>query len=154
MAKSNNGDLLLTLISIGLVFSIFVFLFFGCLCKRPFQKQGPFVETFEVEKGADKEKSILKSDGSNDGLTQKEKELFEDLRNNKLKDKEINELIQGGTLNETVLEKFMAALNTNLQVQSAMKSAATETFKDQKKEDKEGFVIEPFTGGGYARARR
>lgn len=44
-------------------------------------------------------------------MTKKEQELFEDLKNNKLSDKEITNLVKTGILNEVLVEKFLAKLD-------------------------------------------
>ncbi len=78
---------------------IVVFLFLGCSCK------GPAMENFEVDEE-------FEGDGD---LSQRELELFNDLKENKLSTEEITELVKGGVINEKLVEKFLQKIDQNLE---------------------------------------
>lgn len=61
----------------------------------------------EAKKSAD----VKKKDAVNGEMNKKEQELFEDLKNNKLSDKDITNLVKTGILNEALVEKFLAKLD-------------------------------------------
>lgn len=156
-----GSSMILTVISVGLVVSILIFLIWGCVCRVP---RIPFFEGFKDAEDAskdDKESSYFKSDSKRSALTPAEQELFEDLKSNKLKDSDINKLIQKGTLTEETIEKFLMALNVNNTVQNTIKEASfdetkesKETKKVKKANDKDEIKIEGFVGSmGYAMLR-
>jgi len=114
--------ILLTAICIGLLIFVLLFLAFGCVCIKP-NPVALKVEGFENAEDAEEKKVFETDHGKETALTELERELFEDLKTNKLKDKDINELIKSGTLNEETIEKFLMALNTNVSFGKAMKGA-------------------------------
>lgn len=74
-------------VSLGLLVLIALFVLFGCSCRR--------FEGFETEE-----------------LTAKERELFEDLKQNKLTDKEMGDLVKSGILNEKLINKFLTKIES------------------------------------------
>lgn len=139
MAK-NGSDIIITIISIGLVVCILSFLFLGCFCFR----KPIFTENFVVS-DKNEESPIFKSDKPGDSaLSPSEKELFEDLKNNKVSDKEINSLIQKGTLNEGLIEKMLSQLGTQLGTQLINPNAKID-FSDGRApgQIKEDFINKP-----------
>lgn len=71
------------------------------------------LDTIEKRAAAKAKKTeAVKKDAEIKGeMTKKEQELFEDLKNNKLSDKEITNLVKTGILNEVLVEKFLAKLD-------------------------------------------
>lgn len=79
------------------------------------------------------------------GMTEKEKELFEDLKDNKLSTQEITDLVKGGVLTEKLVEKFLAELSTQVDdspiEKMAVKSETVDTFANPESEAPvEGFM--------------
>lgn len=77
-----------------------------------------------------------------------EQELFADLKDNKLSEQDIKQLILDGVLTDTLVDKFLSRLNFPVltSVTKPTKTAST----DQSHETHETFVdkIEPFTDAG------
>ena len=133
-----------------LVVLLFLSVFWGCTCK---EKE----EGFE-NKEDDELPALEPIAGVSDAiLTTKEKEMFEDLKNNRLNDKQIHEMVKTGELTENTIEKFLANLSMKLPADTAAASAPTapapatpkkEDASVKKNEDK----IEGFAGSmSYAR---
>lgn len=112
-----TNKLLLT-IGVVLIIAIFLFTTFGCTCKRTL-----FTEGFEDAEKADAKKAetdavpvkkaeepVKKADAD---LSSKEKELFEDLKENKLSDTEITKLVKAGVLTDKLVEKFLEKLQND-----------------------------------------
>lgn len=105
---------LLLLISVVLVFAIIGFTFFGCTCTRkPMMAEG-FETAASKPAATTTPAATATSDDEDDApakpLTPKEKELFEDLKNNRLSEDEIKTLVQNNILNEQLVEKFLDKL--------------------------------------------
>lgn len=105
---------LLLIISAVLVFAILAFTFFGCTCKRKIFSEG-FETAATPAAPPTAAPSAAKDDAEEDDsttkpLTPKEKELFEDLKNNRLSEDEIKTLVQNNILNEQLVEKFLDKL--------------------------------------------
>lgn len=118
-----------------LLIVIIMFLMFGCMSSTPVVE-----ESFE-----DYAEEFTVGDEDNENLTTKEKELFQDLKENKLSTEEITDLVKGGVLTEKLVEKFLAELNAHVDdgVGGAKASVPTvDTFTP----DDTG--IEGFTSGG------
>jgi hypothetical protein len=100
-------SLLLTA-SVVLVVAIFAFSFFGCSC----WKTKLAMEGFEVEKPVVPVKPAMpaKPVDPKAPLTPQEKELFEDLKNNRLSEDDIKTLVNNNVLNEKLVEKFLDKL--------------------------------------------
>lgn len=115
-----NRNQTLLLIAGLLVALILVFVFLGCSCKRVSH------ENFQVE-----ETEEFEADTAD--LSQRELELFNDLKENKLSTEEITELVKGGVINEQLVEKFLQKIDQNLedvseQLTSGPEPETTETF--------------------------
>lgn len=104
---------LLLTVSAALVISILLFTFFGCACKKtPFHMEGFADAAAAVEKPktpSDPTDADADVD-MNAPLTPKEKELFEDLKENRLSENDIKTLVQNNVLNEKLVEKFLNKL--------------------------------------------
>lgn len=75
-------------------------------------------------------------------LSASEKELFEDLKNDRLTDKQIDKLIKLGTITDTLMDKFMVkAMDdvkqkfTDLKVEDPLGKALTEVKMPEEKEE-------------------
>jgi 6-phosphogluconate dehydrogenase (decarboxylating) len=88
----------LLIVAVVLVLLIVGFTFFGCACKRHFFREGFEDVKTETEEVSSKD------------MTEKEKELFENLKENKLSDVEINKLVKAGVLTDQLVEKFLEKL--------------------------------------------
>lgn len=91
-------------------------------------------------------------------LSKKEQELFEDLKNNKLSEKEVMNLVKTGILNEALVEKFLAKLDASAE-ELASEDAELRTAhktggaKAASAKEDEGGVVEGFSADGYGYAR-
>lgn len=94
-----NRKQTLLLIAGLLIALILVFLFLGCSCKKV---------SYENFESGDAEEF----DGAE--LSQRELELFNDIKENKLSTEEITELVKGGVINEQLVEKFLQRIDQNL----------------------------------------
>lgn len=89
-------------------------------------------------------------------MTPKEQELFEDLKNNKLSEKEIMSLVKSGILNEVLVEKFLAKLDASAaeireedaQLQETVPLSGDKAASAAKSDA----AIEGFCSGGYGYA--
>lgn len=89
-------------------------------------------------------------------MTPKEQELFEDLKNNKLSEKEIMSLVKSGILNEVLVEKFLAKLDASAaeirsedaQLQETVPLSGDKAASAAKADA----AIEGFCSGGYGYA--
>lgn len=106
MKKATVIKILIAILAVALISLVL----FGCYCKKGMR------EGFEMEKE------------QLDGLSDEERELFKDLKDNNLDDAKIQDLIKGGTLTEEVVDKFIS----NLQMDSFTGS------KDKKKKNMRG----------------
>jgi PBP1b-binding outer membrane lipoprotein LpoB len=99
MAMKNRTTIILVVVGV-LLLSVLGFTYMGCSCKR--------LENFEdAKKESDEVVSTKPAD-----LSAKEKELFENLKENKLSDDEINKLVKAKVLTEDLVEKFLEKLQT------------------------------------------
>ena len=94
----------LILISVALVVAILLFVYLGCACRKPW-------EGFEDAQQA--AKPSASAGAAAPTLTAKEKELFEDLKDNRITDQRLSELIKNGTINEKVVTKFLNQLTSD-----------------------------------------
>lgn len=97
----------------------------------------------------------LKSPVSAD-LSKKEQELFEDLKNNKLSEKEVMNLVKTGILNEALVEKFLAKLDAtaeDLAAEDAQMRTESKTGSGSKTAAHDDEVIEGFSSDGYGYAK-
>lgn len=107
---------LLLLTSAILVFAIIGFTFFGCSCMRKpmaiegFKTGAAASSSTSTATSASKDSDDDDDNTSAQPLTPKEKELFEDLKNNRLSEAEITTLVQNNILNEQLVEKFLNKL--------------------------------------------
>lgn len=93
---------------VALITIIVVFMVFGCMNQ-------PITENFEnMQEPFDHPPENFENYASDGTLTQKEKELFQDLKENKLSTEEITDLVKGGVLTEKLVEKFLAELNAQI----------------------------------------
>lgn len=60
-------------------------------------------------------------EGTIGGLTDSERELFDDLRNDKLSDEQIQKLVEDGTLTENTVGRFLNNLQEEMQKASKKK---------------------------------
>lgn len=93
--------ILVTIIALAITFG----------CRRSFKKKTDktknTVEGFADGSDAKDEKAIAKY---KENLTTQERELFQDLKDNKLKDEQVKRLIDAGVLNSDLFEKFLNIL--------------------------------------------
>ena len=122
-----------------LLMLITLFLFFGCV-QIQFTTEH-FAATNE------------KDDETNDDMTQKEKELFEDLKDNKLSTEEITDLVKGGVLTEKLVEKFLAQLNVQIEDEVATKKESKTSKAKSSDEDTDDTTVEGFMSGSSQYAR-
>lgn len=121
-----RSTILLVLSSLLLV-SIFVFIFFGCACWRKTKEGFADAKKKEPETKKNEEGDKPKEEKPK-GLTPQEKELFEDLKNNKLSEDEVKTLVQNNILNQELVEKFLDQLS------------ASDTLADEPTDVVEGFA--------------
>jgi hypothetical protein len=148
----------IVLLIIGIIF----FVMFNCM-----NYSGSGQEHFETKSKSDKKDTEKKKDDDTDShddpqgdLSPTEKELFEDLKNNKLNNEQISDLVSGGVLTEKLVEKFLAQLNITPDESPAEHTSSTMNKKkeskrlpDPKEDAEEEFVVEGFTGNTFASAR-
>lgn len=92
---------ILIAVSVVLVIAILGFTFMGCSCwRKP-------VEGFTSPPAT---KAPTLAEAVSKPLTPQEKELFEDLKNNRLSEEDIKTLVQNNILNEQLVEKFLDKL--------------------------------------------
>lgn len=120
----------LILISVALLVAILLFVYLGCACRKPW-------EGFQDAQQATKPSAAKHDDTAVPTampLTAKEKELFEDLKENRITDQRLSELIKNGTINEKVVTKFLNQLTSDAaaaapaSTKPAPTAAAPETF--------------------------
>lgn len=135
---------LTVLLVVGLIFVVI----YGCMSFNVLTQEHFSSKTEEDNKNEDED--IATSE-----LTNREKELFEDLKNNKLSTEQIGELVSEGVLTEKLVEKFLNELNitpddtpstAKREGENNVNNRITPTIKDE-----EEFTIEGFTAGGYAK---
>lgn len=148
-----DKDIVITALSILLLIGIISFVVLGCV------NIIPFPEHFEVSSKKKKDDSKKKDDEEEGGdveqmsaeLTPRERELFEDLKDNKLTNEQIGELVSGGVLTEKLVEKFLDQLNSapvDDAPSSASKKKAAKIADPVPEED----AVEGFTGSvAYAK---
>lgn len=119
---------------------IILFLLFGCI-KFKFT-----TEHFST--------TVADDDEGFSDMSKKEKELFEDLKENKLSTEEITDLVKGGVLTEKLVEKFLAQLNVQVDDEPVVATSGKEkTKKKATKEETEDDQIEGFMSGSSQYAR-
>lgn len=107
----------IVLISAILALAIILFVYLGCACRKPWegfedgQATKPDVASKPVAADA--------AAPSESNLTPKEKELFEDLKENRITDQRLSELIKNGTINEKVVTKFLNQLTSSADAAAA-----------------------------------
>lgn len=116
-----------------LLILIVIFLLFGCIQFK-----------FTMEHFSATEEDAL------DDLTEKEKELFEDLKENKLSTEEITDLVKGGVLTEKLVEKFLSQLSIAVEDDPTPVASSS---KKKKKEEDEDEQIEGFMSGASQYAK-
>lgn len=121
---------------IVLVAVIFFVVTYGCAFKD--------VESFENAKPKF-ESSPLDKVPSN-VLTKDEKDLFDDLKSNRLKDEDIKGMVEGGQLTEKLIEKFLANLAVPPPSQTPTPTIAAPGVEENKKKEN----VEAFTGSMWA----
>lgn len=138
--------------AILLVVLLFLSVLWGCACKDKDNEEG-FENIMDTEDGLPPLEPI--SGVSDTILTAKEKELFEDLRANKLNDKEIHDMVKSGELTENTIEKFLANLDSlkpkdliATKTAPVMKKSATNVLAAEAAKNEE--KIEAFTGSSFA----
>lgn len=104
MAMKPRTTVILIVVGV-LLLSVLGFTYMGCSCKRMSWEN--FEDVKETKKEGD---SDFKKAGD---LSAKEKELFENLKENKLSDEEINKLVKAKVLTEDLVEKFLEKLQTD-----------------------------------------
>ncbi len=102
MAMKNRTIIILVVVGV-LLLSVIGFTYMGCSCKRMQW------ENFEDAKSKEEPDTPV----SAGDLSAKEKELFENLKENKLSDDEINKLVKAKVLTEDLVEKFLEKLQTD-----------------------------------------
>lgn len=110
MIKLSKTAKTLLVVSAVLVISVFIFTTLGCSCKKLKVSEG-----FEDASTEVKEPEVVPvaADGVNSTMNEKEKELFENLKENKFTDDEINKLVKSGVLTDQLVEKFLEKLQTD-----------------------------------------
>lgn len=139
---------LTVLMVVGLIFV----LIYGCM-SFSYLSQEHFSTKMDDENKKDNEESASASASAD--LTDKEKELFEDLKNNKLSTERIGDLVTEGVLTQELVEKFLNQLNitpddtpSRSDDKKDNNRTTNNTVSNEKEED---FTIEGFTAGGYAK---
>lgn len=133
-----DRNTVILLLSIALLMVVGVLTFSGCSC---FAKEGftnPDIADKEQKKPID--------------LTKDELSLFQDIKEGKVSDKDVQKLIDSNVINESLIEKFiqkidrMSESKTSDDDKSIVKSAPAPPKDDDDSED-----FEPFTNGssGY-----
>lgn len=146
MKISKNA--VITFLTVLLVVGILFFIIFGCMSFSYSSSTEHFADKKKAKKAVKtdtEDKSGSKEDDDNSGnvsvnLTSKEKELFEDLKDNKLSTEQITDLVKGGVLTEKLVEKFLSVLN----VPAADNAKEVDMKPKKKQEDEdgiEGFVV-------------
>lgn len=97
----------LILISLGLVVAIILFVYLGCACRKPWEG---FEDSHQAAKPGAAKPAAPEAAPT---MTAKEKELFEDLKENRITDQRLSELIKNGTINEKVVTKFLNQLTSD-----------------------------------------
>jgi FtsZ-interacting cell division protein ZipA len=139
-----------------LIIALIAFLMFGCI------NITYTVEDFKDMAASKKDKDVddddeddvpsigSRKDVGDASLTAKEKELFEDLKNNKLSTDEITDLVKGGVLTEKLVERFLSQLNAQVDdVPAPPVSSSSSNSKKASKatKDVEDDVVEGFQCG-------
>lgn len=131
---------LIAFLCVLLVIGLILFVMYGCMNFSAYTSS----EHFEDKKAADKkdkEEDKKEEVGATD-LSDKEKELFEDLKENKLSNEQITELVSGGVLTEKLIEKFLNQLNVTPE---DGKPTTSTTKAPPVHKDEEEFTIEGFS---------
>lgn len=142
---------LTVLMVIGLIFVvIYGCMSFSSLSQEHFTTNNSTSTT--TEKGDDEEEDTPAASST---LTRREKELFEDLKNNNLSTEQIGELVSEGVLTEKLVEKFLTQLNITPEEAPSTGTTTERTNRNRTadaapKEDEE-FTIEGFSGCTYAK---
>lgn len=139
------SDSIIHAIIIGLLLAIlFVTLFYGCRCRMMPAKATAGKEGFEAGAGA----------SANDGLTAKERELFQNLITDKLSEKDIMDMVKNNVLTDKLVEKFLTKLTNEGASDSGDKVVASTTAKNAEEEaakDKIKIDVEAFCPGPNGR---
>lgn len=149
-----SRNAVITFLTVLLFVGLILFVVFGCIDfngATTFEHFADKDEADKEEKSKDEEKKD-KDTKFMKNLSMKEKELFEDLKENKLSNEQIGELVSNGVLTEKLIEKFLDHLNevpedgkdtTSTEKIKKMSKAADEKKKSDKEEE---FTLEGFTG--------
>jgi hypothetical protein len=97
----------------------------------------------EEEKKKETDNDTTAKENYSNGLSSKEQELFEDLKENKLSTEQITDLVKGGVLTEKLVEKFLNELN--VPVEENVKEVDIPSKKNKKDDEIEGFTV----GGSF-----
>lgn len=152
---------IITFLTVLLLIGILFFIVYGCMSFSIMNAGAEHFETTEAETETKKKETETKSDEKSSAssssktdkadqadktdskatkedktdvstdLTKKERELFEDLKDNKLSTEQITDLVKGGVLTEKLVEKFL----------SNLKSTSTEEEVHTTDEHVEGFIV-------------
>jgi len=125
-----SRDFIITTLLVVLVIALLLFIFFGCFSYNK-------VEHFDTSEKKEDEKEEFEEAAPSFDLTPKEKELFQDLRENKLSTEQITDLVKGGILTEQLVEKFLNQLDSS-----------AEEIKADTKEAMSTPEVEGFASGG------
>ena len=134
---------LILVLAVALAIVVLMSIFFGC-CFR-------FVEKFE-DGGAETEEKKGPTP-----LSAQEEEMFTNIRNGNLSDKEIQKFISSGALTEQMVERFLEHLDSMPSSSDKEEEPPKKPSKENKpvppkKTIDEGFDIEGFSGSMYASA--
>ena len=125
-----NNKIILAFI-VGMVLAITVSVLWGC--RKTYDLDEHFAPHNKSNKGnKDKDKS---NDKDKYKLSVKERELFEDLKANKLNDDQIQKLINAGILNSYLFEKFLYILGIEDSKKSKVEHFTSSSYDDNKKEN-------------------
>lgn len=148
-------NVVVTILSIVLLVLVLVTIGYGCSFKFEGFEDGHKAEDEEDEEDEEEEKkpaaraspaSPARTEPT--ALTPKEKEMFENIKNGTLTDKDIQTFIAEGKLTEKMVEKFLEHIDAPVLPTPAKKSESAAPKKPAVVE--EDFDVEGFSGSMYA----
>lgn len=154
----------LSLIAVGVIVAIILTVFF----MTPRRRSEGFTVADDLAEAKKAVREISEKAAAKTGrgeLSKSETELFEDLKNNRLSENEVMKLVKNGILNESLVEKFLARLDSTaaelaaedarLRAETAAKGAAVKNSAAAVAEaaSGKGPVVEGFSADGYGFAR-
>ena len=152
----------IVVLSLALVVFVIISASYGCSFNM-FEKfeDVEHEDEHDDKKQAEKETAHPSKKAEATGLTPKEKEMFENIRNGNLTDEDIQKFISDGRLTEKMVEKFLehidampmppAEKDDEKNDAAPKKPVAKPANKSAAPEAEEGFDIEGFSGSMYAK---